>query len=731
MMKNRWTIEIYCKKKLSHLLEYIISVFEQELFDCQISKYICWQYFKHGDSEDSLLCNHMNLEFNMCIDAKVLYRKFLIEYNTVNIIPIEELMDGCHIIDSVSMYILDCLMFPESELKPLLDRKRIMCETHTSTIFFITIPKYDTTTLYNLTDMTKEYLNLHETKTIGEIWVKEFHKDGEPHIHGLIDILKPISIDINIYSSFFKSVSKKSKDRIIPNTQCVRSESAVTKYLAKVTKIDSKNILYLGKYKDIKKGAKYSILTDCMEWLLSGKKGLSDIINDPNISTLDKVKLLPKISQFASIEKMIQIPDRKIKFHLPKKPTHAKHLIIWKWLKKLLNGKLKASNEKHLFIIGPTRIGKSTFVKYLQTCFKTYSLDNSGWFTSDYKDDIYDLAICDEFSPLCEKSYAVLNLFLRGTKQDNFQVKNGHIKKTKHIPCLFLTNYSQKLYEEKDPVGAGPFFERFHIVTLDHTIPLPLDFRDYYYTSNIDVSSEINDIYDIVIKANDYFLFFLGDRCLVRKIDYNGIYIDFFDIENSIKSLNMIERYKENEISTQYIYVNFANNIVFDCEDGTLFKDPFYIQDNIAIYGNNFSNFLKKYQIFDDKYNERFIISESSMHNLQEYVYYFLDGQDNIEDCCICKSDAMHNDFIILPCSHTIHYDCWLHWVSNNGIMCVICRREFSPHKKYFPVMKNELDVKFLIPSKEPRVRVLSESCILKEYYTNGIGICECNQCSF
>ena len=724
MNRSIWNIQVKTDKDIGECMR-IISTDINLNPGLKILQWVAWLLDPCDDLDVNIKIVYLNLELSIPIDLKRLLVKES-RLGDIKVLKIKDIADGYFILNAMPVNIIKVSGDPEYQISEILKKKKHLLDTCSSSSFMLTVPQFNTNSLYLMVDITRRFLKKYHTSTSGEIWRREEHKDGNYHIHGLIETKKKITFEPNIFSDYLNVKNKN----IHVNVQITNSENAVTRYISKHIKTTKSNdIIFEGKYKELRNGIKGSFLSDCISWILNGKKRVEDIINDPNINSTDKLKLLPKLTQYLTFEKLVKVPEKKSLFKLPAKPTNMQIMKIWKWLKKLIKGKLKNPSEKHMFIIGPTRIGKSTFVKYLQSCFKTYSLDNSGWFTSDWRDDYYDLAICDEFSPLCEKSFATLNLFLRGTKQDNFQVKNGSIKKCTHIPCLFLTNYPKKMYTERDLIGSDPFFHRFELIQLDHTMPLPEDFRDYYHCSveNKQVQCELE--HEITIKIQDFYFYVTNDICLVRKEKFTENYIDYFDVENSMNILNSHTRTSETEISTQVIMIEFNKKIHFNTPDVS-FDDQFVYTKNEIYGGKNIEKYIKKHQLFKGNLGnpDPFIPTANILCQFEEMIFYYLTPYNHSEDCCICFNKGTEQN-IILPCGHSMHYFCWEKWVVQHGIQCVLCRREFELYIHYFPVVESLNDVKFLIHSSMNFVKYFSDDCLFKDYYSTGIGICNCTNC--
>lgn len=92
------------------------------------------------------------------------------------------------------------------------------------------------------------------------------------------------------------------------------------------------------------------------------------------------------------------------------------------------------------------------------------------------------------------------------------------------------------------------------------------------------------------------------------------------------------------------------------------------------------------YQMY--KLLKKVLIKPTYKYECKEHVYASSNEQDCDQCiCCICL-ESMHNNFVTtFPCSHSVHYDCFLQYNAQKtnrmgSNVCLVCRRPWvqSPH---------------------------------------------------
>lgn len=129
-------------------------------------------------------------------------------------------------------------------------------------------------------------------------------------------------------------------------------------------------------------------------------------------------------------------------------------MLIGHWLEENIRKPLRGGRAPHLWIWGPTGVGKSTLIRQVSTMLKVFDAPKEGkqdWMTG-YSDD-YDLVVFDEFH--AEKTIGFLKAFLQGYPMKVAQKTIGPVHKRRHTPCIFTCNASpEQLYHNysQDPL---------------------------------------------------------------------------------------------------------------------------------------------------------------------------------------------------------------------------------------------------------------------------------------
>lgn len=129
--------------------------------------------------------------------------------------------------------------------------------------------------------------------------------------------------------------------------------------------------------------------------------------------------------------------------------------------------------QKQLYIYGPTNMGKTTLINNLRKYLSVYLIPREDFYDL-YEDDMYDLAVLDEFN--ATKSYTWMNLWLQGSEM-NLRKKGCQALKTQNIPTIVLSNKSlEECYHniaQDHPLVMASLVERFTIVHVTTFIKIP------------------------------------------------------------------------------------------------------------------------------------------------------------------------------------------------------------------------------------------------------------------
>lgn len=286
------------------------------------------------------------------------------------------------------------------------------------------------------------------------IVAKESHKDGEPHLHMVFNLKDKLSTrDCRYWDPV---VGKHC------NQQTCRDYTDCVVYAGKTfTDISCLN-LNLKEFMEAKKNKK-STKCDRVAAQLQNGKTIQEVAKaDPGFFMLN----MPKIIAYDNFLKRSAVEI------LPPLAGATSDLTSFpnSYLASYVNNNYRGNftpQSKHLWIVGDTKIGKSTFVNELRKYKKVYDVPYDGdWY--DGFDETFDIALFDEFSG--RKSIQWLNRFLDPFPlYMNKRNTHGGYKKERHIPSIVLTNLlPEQVYKkinEKEPEYLRALMRRFEVIT--------------------------------------------------------------------------------------------------------------------------------------------------------------------------------------------------------------------------------------------------------------------------
>lgn len=664
---------------------------------------------------------------------------------------------------------------------------------------YITIPKYSRVIDLLIEDIDNYFLKTYGHLPINQLWAKEFHADGSPHMHGLIELAHPVYID---HKHFFKHAMKSEA---VCNISASRNVQACIKYALKdmnmqnldnykatgdyVKYIDERKAkleIKAGGSKKVKGKSRDTVLLKAIKIIEEMKIPIQRVytmFDDPN----DRLVLLKNCRVLENCIKFNANNVTKVKLDVPDEPFDPKLSVLWEWTSSLIYGRLRERESRNLFITGESMIGKSSFIRYLECMFDIYKLDNSAWFNPNYIDGTHQLAVYDEFTPDTDKKITDLNLFVRGTCNDTFEVKHGYIFKTDlRLPCLFISNYPKAHIERKLNSQEGKaFVKRFTWLELGST-PIPLQFRDYYalnhskaFTQTIGLCPMFYYKYTLNGKCLDYLLF-------PRKITGEGIIMyvgvsyemapERFDFDkhdyiytfDALQPTVPLKRYyancgslltPEDEEDLQSVANLLETNVLYNATanmeiNGETFHEEMLIQvicDNGEYYLDT-SNILHEmiWDQIDSVIDE--VLGPDESYDEQElepepfasYIDYAVMIKSHSATCAICmESDT--SVMCILACSHAFHHSCLKQWYETRGILsCPLCKQEYEYGVRYLTLIDESYLIEDCSYENADRSGLFAytecmnkdENCITckiheKAIKNNVFGLCMCNHCSF
>lgn len=666
---------------------------------------------------------------------------------------------------------------------------------------YITIPKYSRVIELLIEDIDNYFLKTYGHLPVNQLWAKEFHADGSPHMHGLIELAHPVYID---HKHFYKHAMKSEA---VCNISASRNVQACIKYALKDMNMQNlENYKATGdyiKYIDEKK-AKLEIKAGGSSKRPKGKsrdlvllkaikiieemkipiQRVYTMFEDPN----DRLILLKNCRVLENCIKFNANNVTKVKLEVPDEPGNPMLSILWEWTTSLIYGRLRERENRNLFITGESMIGKSSFIRYLECMFDIYKLDNSAWFNPNYIDGSHQLAVYDEFTPDTDKKITDLNLFVRGTCNDTFEVKHGYIFKTDlRLPCLFVSNYSKSHIERKLNSQEGKaFIKRFTWLELGST-PIPLPFRDYYALNHSKASIQTTGLapkfyykYTLNGKCLDYLLFprvlpgcglitYVGvsyemapERFEFDKHDYiftfdalqPSVPLKRYIVGNANNLLEEAMEEDENQASADLLEIDILYNTVANMEiNGETFHEDLLIQvicDNGEYYldSNNILHELIWDQIDsviddvlgpDESYDE----NEAEPEPFASYIDYAVMMKSHSATCAIC----MENDtsvMCIMACTHVYHHSCLKQWYETRGTLsCPLCKSEYEYGVRYLTIIDESYLLEDCIEHQSRNNLFAYTECTNKDLDcipckihekalgNNVFGLCLCNHCSF
>lgn len=310
---------------------------------------------------------------------------------------------------------------------------------------------------------TKEEVLQNIIKKFGEVlkWcviAEEEHKDGTPHLHMNI-CLKERYHSRNANDLDILVASSSHQEGKHGNYQATRTPRKTLKYI-------TKEFQYLV-HGDIN-----------LEAMLEGKDGkYLEVVQDlqKGLTPQEIMKMYPlqyfmkrkEIHQFAT--------DLKISRGLKEKPKISKittttSLSLQKWLTEnlvMIDLKKRKPRQKHLYLVGPTGIGKSYFLNQLREYYRVYDVPHEQW-NDTYEDGIYDIIVMDEFNG--QKTITQMNLLTDGYPTPLQRRGTAPYLKTDMLPVVLCSNkYPQDIFKgtkDKPPDRAlvDAFCNRYEII---------------------------------------------------------------------------------------------------------------------------------------------------------------------------------------------------------------------------------------------------------------------------
>jgi len=285
--------------------------------------------------------------------------------------------------------------------------------------FFLTFPQCPTTK-----EVAQERIKA-KWPECRSLVCQEEHKDGNNHLHILLQFDEKLSVSKSDYFDFIGGQHGKYE----PARNIRKSVEYITKKGDYVSnRIDVENIL-------AKKASKHD---DVAKALIEGKSCFDIMDTSPGFYMMHKRKLedfeSTVLLRNAKKEKKTWVEFSEEK--LSGMSSTEKQIALW--LNKNLF-KQREFKQKQLYIYGPKNKGKSSLITALENFAMVYWMPGSEDFYDQYHDNLYDLIVLDEFR--AQKTIQCLNLWLQGSTMP-LRKKGSQGLKKKNLPMIILSNYS-------------------------------------------------------------------------------------------------------------------------------------------------------------------------------------------------------------------------------------------------------------------------------------------------
>ncbi|AXL65942.1 replication-associated protein [Giant house spider associated circular virus 4] len=262
---------------------------------------------------------------------------------------------------------------------------------------------------------------------------QETHKDGTPHLHifvergHLINTRNARYFDLEDASGIYH-----------PNVTAPRDRADVIRY---ITKEDTEPVKWPETWKFDEPPKKRSKWEQATPLLLEGQDAATLLKSMP-VFVLGNLKKVQEATAFlANIKQQASLPPLEtfLTWVLPAEPEYERNIAfktVWNELRDNLAS--KDFGRRQLYLHGPTGIGKSTFLRHLLMCIRTYILPNEDWY-DHWDNNLFDLSVMEEFKG--QKSIQWLNQWL---DEAHFYVKRKGVAgllKTNPIPTILISNF--------------------------------------------------------------------------------------------------------------------------------------------------------------------------------------------------------------------------------------------------------------------------------------------------
>jgi hypothetical protein len=304
---------------------------------------------------------------------------------------------------------------------------------------------------------------------------QEHHADGNLHLHVFCERKVKIDTARQDYFDLQWSATGGADAPVVqvyhPNVQVPKDRAAVLDYVTKYGTVgvwpesfDYQRVIAHG----TKRKGKWELATP---FLLEGKTTVELLELMPSFTLANKRVVADAVAFVKQVRSNAAVPGVTdfLNWDLPPDSVLFNVRLfqgVWKLLRDSLAN--PEFGKRQLYLYGPTGIGKTYFLQLLTKCVRVYNLPTGEDFYDQYQDELFDLAVIEEFKS--QKTIQWLNQWLDGA-QMNLRQKGCQYFKTKSIPTLIFSNF--------DPMGSAIYPNMQESTSIEtfrrRLIPIPVD----------------------------------------------------------------------------------------------------------------------------------------------------------------------------------------------------------------------------------------------------------------
>lgn len=289
---------------------------------------------------------------------------------------------------------------------------------------------------------------------------QELHQDGEKHLHIGLETKKKLNI-----------VNKSDLDCLTGSHGNYQAMKNMIKTLEYLTKEDKTPLCHGINIQDVllaSRNHKSGKATLVAQQMKEGKS-LKEIAEEfPGFYMMNRKKVedyATYLEQQSSREKLKEWKALELNVKELPEGWFPELLEIVEWLKQNIRTPGRPLGEKHLYIQSPTAMGKSSLVNKLREYLSVYDIPQGEDFYDYYEDNVYDLAVLDEFK--ANKTVQWLNMWLQGFPM-TIRKKGCQVIKKQNLPTIILSNFSvEECYSKKIYQQLEPLLRRLKVVSID------------------------------------------------------------------------------------------------------------------------------------------------------------------------------------------------------------------------------------------------------------------------